>query len=296
VGHQLSDGLVLTARDARNRSKGAAATLRSRFRQEEPDDEVVEQRIREQQSEVRQENWAPATRLLVGGLGGLLALEGARTKGSTGSALSLLGLGILARAVTNQPALRLVRGGAGRGGIDVRKTIAVAAPLDRVWQLWSNFGAFPRFMSHLREIRKIDEGRSHWVASGPAGVPIEWDAVITDWVPEHLISWKSVERSTIETTGSVRFRDLPGQLTEIDVQLSYVPPAGVVGHAIAAIFGDDPKRAMDDDMGRLKALLEEGSTRSEGDPVQLEEVTTEPEPRRTKSSGRQKKSTQREGD
>jgi uncharacterized membrane protein len=151
-------------------------------------------------------------------------------------------------------------------------------------------------MSHLREIRKIDEGRSHWVASGPAGVPIEWDAVITDWVPEHLISWKSVERSTIETTGSVRFRDLPGQLTEIDVQLSYVPPAGVVGHAIAAIFGDDPKRAMDDDMGRLKALLEEGSTRSEGDPVQLEEVTTEPEPRRTKSSGRQKKSTQREGD
>src|SRR5687768_7666482 len=101
-------------------------------------------------------------------------------------------------------------------------------------------------MSHLREVRKIDEGRSHWIAVGPAGVSVEWDAVVTDWVPSQLIAWKSVEGSTVETAGRVRFEPTGDDRTEIDVQLSYNPPAGALGHAVATLFGADPKRAMDE--------------------------------------------------
>jgi uncharacterized membrane protein len=332
ASHKLGDGLAATARDARNRTAGAAAELRSRFRPDQTDDEVLHDRIRsaigrvvshpsaitvevsdgrvtltghvlveevnnlvkqvegvrgvkevrnelefhqtadgvpalqgpgrprEHRPELLQENWAPTTRLVVGTIGGILAFEGVRTKRPGGKALTMLGLGLLARAAGNLPARRLVGLGAGPRAIDVQKTIRVAAPDDRVWELWSDFENFPRFMSHLREVRKIDEGRSHWVAVGPAGVPVEWDAIVTDWVPNQLIGWKSVEGSTVETAGRVHFQPTPEGETEIEVQMSYHPPAGAVGHAVATLFGADPKRAMDEDLVRLKSLLETGKT------------------------------------
>jgi uncharacterized membrane protein len=56
------------------------------------------------------------------------------------------------------------------------------------------------------------------------------------------------------------------------VQLSYNPPASVLGHTVASLFGVDPKRAMDEDMVRLKSLLEEGKATAQGKPVHVEEV------------------------
>jgi uncharacterized membrane protein len=54
--------------------------------------------------------------------------------------------------------------------------------------------------------------------------------------------------------------------------MSYTPPAGAIGHAVAALFGADPKRAMDEDMVRLKSILEDGKTTAQGQPVHVEEV------------------------
>jgi uncharacterized membrane protein len=230
-------------------------------------------RPRGQRAELLQENWAPAVRLLMGAIGGLMAVKGFRTRGSAGSALAVTGIGLLTRATTNLPARSLVGVGPGRRAIEVQKTIRVAAPVERVWDLWNNFEQFPRFMSHLREVRKIDQDRSHWVATGPAGVPVEWDAVVTERIPGEAIAWKSVEGSTVQTAGRVRFRPAPYGTAEIDVHLSYNPPAGALGHAVAALFGSDPKRAMDEDMVRLKSLLEEGKTRVNGQPVELDELT-----------------------
>jgi uncharacterized membrane protein len=179
----------------------------------------------------------------------------------------------------------LVNLGSGKRGIGVEKTIAVEAPVDQVWELWSNFENFPRFMTHLREVRKLDEGRSHWVAAGPAGIPVEWDAVVTDWVPQQFIAWASVEGSAVESSGQVRFRPTSSGSTEIDVRMEYSPPAGPAGHVIASLLGSDPKRAMDDDLLRLKSLLEEGKTRgAEGD-VHLEEVTARGSPEGAKKTG-----------
>lgn len=230
-------------------------------------------RPREQRPELLQENWAPAVRLLMGTVGGLMAVKGLRTRGSVGGVLALTGIGLLSRATTNLPAGSLIGIGPSRRAVEVQKTIRVAAPVERVWDLWNNFEQFPRFMSHIREVRKIDQDRSHWVAKGPAGIPVEWDAVVTERIPGEAIAWKSVEGSTVRTAGRVRFRPAPDGATEIDVQLSYQPPAGALGHAVAALFGSDPKRAMDDDMVRLKSLLEEGRTRADGEAVALDELT-----------------------
>lgn len=224
-------------------------------------------RTRAQRPELLQENWAPAVRFLIGTVGGAMVLQGVRSRGAAGRALTTVGAGLLTRAVTNLPVRRLVGTGAGHPAIDVQKTIRVAAPVDQVWELWNDFEQFPRFMSHFQEIRRLDEDRSRWVAKGPAGIPVEWEAIVTERVPNEVIAWKSVERSTVQTTGRVRFRPTPDGNTEIDVHLSYNPPAGALGHAVAALFGADPKRAVDEDMVRLKTLIEEGNITADAAPA-----------------------------
>jgi len=136
-------------------------------------------------------------------------------------------------------------------------------------------------MAHLKEVRKLGDRRSHWVAVGPAGVSVEWDAVVTDWVPQQFIGWTSVEGSAVENTGQVRVRPVSDSETEIDVQLTYRPPAGAAGHALASVLGVDPKAAMDEDLVRFKSLLEDRKTSTPEGSVRLEEVEAG-----QKSSGR----------
>jgi uncharacterized membrane protein len=229
-------------------------------------------RPREARAELAQDDWAPGIRVLTGSVGGILAYGGLRARGPGSVAMVLAGAGLLARALTNLPARRLIGVGAGRRAVDVQKVINVAVPIDEVWELWNNYENFPRFMSHLEEVRRTEEGRSHWVAAGPAGRRFEWDAVTTQSVPNELLAWKSVEGSPVENAGIVRFRPNPDGTTQIDVRISYNPPGGAIGHAVAALFGADPKRAMDEDMVRLKSLLEEGKTRADGKRVSLDEL------------------------
>jgi uncharacterized membrane protein len=217
------------------------------------------------------QNWPPAVRLAIGAVGGMLAVKGLGRRGLRGNALTAAGAGLLSRAITSRSSRGIFGGATGAQDIEIQKTIRVNAPLEQVWELWSNFENFPRFMTHLREVRRTYKNRSHWVAAGPAGIPIEWDAVVTEWVPNERIAWSSVEGSMVDTAGRVSFTQMPVGTIQIDVSMTYTPPAGAVGHAVAALFGADPKRAMDEDMVRLKSLLEEGKTTAEK-PVKLEEV------------------------
>ena len=229
-------------------------------------------RRRETRGELAQETWAPAIRLGVGALGGAVALRGLRSEGLSRGLLVGLGGLLLARALTNTPARRLTGLGAGRRAVDVQKAIHVNVPVEEVWALWSNFENFPRFMAHLKEVRRTAEGRSHWVALGPAGTSVEWDAMTTEWLPNELIAWKSVEGSTVESTGRVRFQPDERGGTLIEIRMSYHPPGGEVGHTVASLFGVDPERAMDADLVRLKSLLEEGKASADQGQVSLEEL------------------------
>jgi hypothetical protein len=76
--------------------------------------------------------------------------------------------------------------------------------------------------------------------------------------PNRVIAWESLPGSEVYNAGRVRFESVDGG-TRVDVFMTYNPPGGVAGHAIAALFGVDPKSAMDDDLLRLKSLLEQGA-------------------------------------
>lgn len=225
-----------------------------------------------QRLDVLQENWAPATRLLMGLLGGAMAVRGMRQDGPIGGALTLTGLGVLSRALSNKDLRRLLGVDAGRNAVEVHKIITIHAPIAEVFAFWRDYENFPRFMSHLQEVRDTGGGRSHWVAEGPGGLPFEWDAETVRVEENRLISWRSVGTSPIANAGIVRFQEEGEGATRVDVHLSYSPPAGALGHAVAAFLGSDPKHLMDDDLVRLKSLLEDGKTTAHHTSVTREQV------------------------
>jgi uncharacterized membrane protein len=140
-------------------------------------------------------------------------------------------------------------------GIEVVRDMTVDAPVERVYEFWNEFENFPRFMSHVHEVRRIGPDRTHWVVAGPGGTPIEWDAVVTRRVPNEEIAWQTVEGALVEHRGSVRFRPVgPGQ-TRIEVRMNYRPVGGALGHGLATLFGSDPERVIADDLDRLATQL-----------------------------------------
>ncbi|HEU0204215.1 MAG TPA: SRPBCC family protein [Burkholderiaceae bacterium] len=208
--------------------------------------------------ELMQEHWSPTARVMTGGLGAGLLAYGMRARGPLPFVLALAGGALLVRAVTNRDLASVFGVGGMRRPISIDKTIHINAPVKKVFDFWNDFENFPLFMSRVQDVRRLDERRTHWVVAGPAGVPVEWTAEITRLVPEQRIEWRADERSTIKHWGCVHFDPAGPDSTRIQVQMRYLPPAGMAGHALAALLGADPKREMDADLLRMKSMLETG--------------------------------------
>jgi uncharacterized membrane protein len=193
-------------------------------------------------------------------LAGAITLYGLARRGLIGAAAQTVGAGMLWNQLLepNEPGVRPPR--ERRRTVDIQKTLFVAAPVDRVYAFWTDYENFPLFMSNVREVRDMGGGRSHWVVRGPGGVPIEWESVLTEQVPSETIAWRSRPGSMLENAGVVRFRP-EGDGTRVDLRFCYNPPAGGAGQAVAELLGADPRAKLNEDLGRLKALLEgvEGS-------------------------------------
>jgi uncharacterized membrane protein len=211
-------------------------------------------------SETQPQNWSPATRLISGVGGSLLTLYGLRRSGISKPLLSTAGLIITARSVTNMDTRSLL-GVGGENLIKVRKAINIDAPIDEVYQFWRNFENFKLFMDHVKEIT-VDGDVSTWQVAGPAGTTVEFRSHITRDIPNESIAWESLPDSQVKQAGFVRFDPSRDGGTRVSVQMEYLPPAGVVGHAVAQLFGVDPRQAMNDDLVQLKSLLETGKTSS----------------------------------
>jgi uncharacterized membrane protein len=194
--------------------------------------------------------------------GGLLALYGLTRGGTFATMLRTVGAGIVAGSARRgtlafRGATPLDR----RRAVDIQKTLYIDAPVDQVYAFWTNYENFPLFMSHVREVEDLGAGRSRWSVSGPGGVPIEWNAVLTQQAPDQVIAWRSESGSMLENAGIIRF--IPsGPGTRVNLRFCYHPPAGGAGQAVAELLGSDPRAKMNEDLGRMKALLE-ATTRSE---------------------------------
>jgi uncharacterized membrane protein/osmotically-inducible protein OsmY len=208
--------------------------------------------------EFLQENLSPTARLLISATGAALTVHAVRRKDPPGAGfLGIIGLGLIARGVTNLGLARLPGAGTRRHSFEVQKTIDIAAPVDQVFRFWTNHENFPRFMTHVREVIDTGNNRSHWVAGGAAeGLPVEWDAVITKSVPNKLLAWENVEGAALETSGTVGFRTNVNGSTRVQVRFSCNASARAREHAATALFGRRPNRQLDQDLMRMKSLIE----------------------------------------
>jgi len=154
---------------------------------------------------------------------------------------------------------RRAEGAPDRYRVDVRRTITINRPIETVYDFWRDFTNFPRFMRHIESVEVLGDNRSRWRAAGPGGLSAEWEAETTEQREGEIIAWRSLEGSTVDNRGTVRFRRAPGARgTELRVEIEYRPPIGALGRAAAWLFGKAPEQQIGEDLQRVKQLLETG--------------------------------------
>jgi uncharacterized membrane protein len=109
----------------------------------------------------------------------------------------------------------------------IEKSVEIDCPIRTVYNQWTQFEEFPRFMSGVKEVKQIDDTHVHWHAA-IFGKSKEWDVEITEQVPDDRISWRSTRGE--RNAGTVRFEPLPGNRTLVRLAIGY-DPDGVVENA-----------------------------------------------------------------
>jgi uncharacterized membrane protein len=198
-------------------------------------------------------------------LGGTIAAPRTEKGNAIGSTAAVVGVTVL-DALT---AWELQQTQSGAYDVRAERAITINKSPEECYRFWRNFENLPRFMGHLQSVRPNGENRTHWIANGPAGVKVEWDAQVTADRPNECISWRSLEGSDIDNSGSVRFEGAPGgRGTIVRVTMYYSPPAMGAGAAVAKLLGQDPEAEIAKDLRRLKQVMETGEVvTTEGQPA-----------------------------
>jgi uncharacterized membrane protein len=132
----------------------------------------------------------------------------------------------------------------------VTESVDVQVPLQTVYNQWTQFEEFPKFMEGVEEVRQLDDTHLHWVVE-VSGNRQEWEAEITEQRPDERIAWKSTNGTT--NAGVVTFHRLDDSTTRVTVQLEW-EPEGIVEQT-GARLGIDERRVRGD-LERFKEMIE----------------------------------------
>jgi uncharacterized membrane protein len=193
--------------------------------------------------------------ILLGLAGGALLVARRRFPQHARSAATVAGLALLG-AATRRPLGDAVRlAGARRRSAEVRLSFVIAQPVERVFGFCRDFENFPRFIGALRAVRDYGDGRSHWCASTPSGKTVEWDTVVTKYLPNSVIGWQSVGRSPVRTTGLIRVKPEGGG-TCMQVVLSYRVSDSRFADSVAALATPSRSEQLERDIRRMAQYLQ----------------------------------------
>lgn len=176
-------------------------------------------------------------------LGSALTAYGLKKRSIRGLALSAAGGALVWRGATGHCSVYEMLGLSSNGhtdrqvsvpygrGIRVEKAVTINATPEQLYAFWRNVENLPRFMENIEIINDI---------------------------PNELIAWRSVDGSKVGNAGSVHFEAAPGRGTIVKVVMRYDPPGGVLGAAFAKVLGEDPAHDVQEELRRLKMLIETG--------------------------------------
>ena len=117
----------------------------------------------------------------------------------------------------------------------IEKTIEVQQPVRTVYNQWTQFEEFPHFMAGVKEVKQLDDTHVHWHAE-IWGKDKEWDAEITEQVPDQCIAWRSTSGDA-PNAGTVRFEPLSADRTRVRLTMEYEPQGAVenIGDALGVL-------------------------------------------------------------
>lgn len=130
------------------------------------------------------------------------------------------------------------------------KYVDVSVPVRTAYNQWTQFEDFPRFMEGVKSVTQLDDKRLRWHAE-IAGKDEQWDAVITEQLPDERVAWTST--SGAKNAGVVTFHKLDENTTRVTLQLDY-EPEGVVENVGSALGFVD--RRVQGDLDRFKKFIE----------------------------------------
>ncbi len=215
--------------------------------------------------------WSPTARVMAGTSALALLMYGLVKRGAMGAAPATAGGLLLARAFWNRTLPEMAGVGA-EAGIHIEKTMRILASPEDLYSFWENPENYPMIFSHIREVKREGENTYRWQMAGPPGVPLNWTAKMVRKLPGKLVEWRSEEGSAIGNRGVIHIDPDSNGYTRVHLQMSYDPPAGLLGHAVAVLLGVDPKNMLDTEFVRLKSVFEDGKTHTHGQEVSVSEL------------------------
>jgi uncharacterized membrane protein len=132
----------------------------------------------------------------------------------------------------------------------IEESIDVNVPVQVAYNQWTQFEEFPTFMDGVESVRQVDDTHLHWTAE-IGGRRHEWDAEITEQVPDQRVAWTSTSGN--RQGGVVNFHRVSDDETRVLVSMDY-EPEGVVESVGSAL--DLDSRRVRADLKRFKEMIE----------------------------------------
>ncbi len=131
----------------------------------------------------------------------------------------------------------------------VEESIEVNVDVSTAYDQWTQFETFPEFMEAAKSVVQLDDKHLHWVVE-MAGQTREWDAEITEQIPDQRIAWSSL--SGEPNSGYVTFERLGDKTCRVRLRIDY-QPEGLerAGDMLGSI-----ERQVEGDLLRFKTFIE----------------------------------------
>ena len=191
----------------------------------------------------------------LGALGGALLAANPEHRGAR-SVARAAGLALIVYAASPLIGRVIRAAGARRRQVALRSAIEVDRPLPAVFAFFKDFENLPRVMGALRSVVDYQDGRSHWRAYTMAGNLVEWDVVVTKYVPNTVIGWESVPNSVVDVRVQLRFSPVSATRTRLDVEAYFSPATTGLSDALRALIAPGNERRLKSELDHVRFYLE----------------------------------------
>lgn len=210
-----------------------------------------DQQDRAAAAEQQQFDWLPVA------IGGALAWLGLRRRSLTGLLVGAAGGTLAWAGLKGKVWLRGPAAPEGEASVRIEESVTIDRPVEDVYRDWHDIESLPRILTNIVSVRDDGDGRSHWVAAGPMGKTVAWDAEVINDDENRVLSWRSVGKTPAPNVGAVHFHPAPeGHGTELRVRIEYNPPGGPAGATVARMLGAGTSEQVASDLRRFKAFVE----------------------------------------